>query len=527
MAFTGGQNRRVTGRRRAARASIFALFVGGAIASLSSSPVGPVAGPTRQPRWGETGRRDAERPSPTTRRCGTGSACRDGPVTAGGPRHLLHHLPQPETPHRRACARQSGPRQAWRRRRRLGARDREASGRLDAAARKAAARRRDLSTRSRAGWRQEIDRAWAANPNPGRISAVHRLNRAEYNNAIRDLFALDLDVKSLLPGDETADGSFDNFADVLTISTAHLERYLSVARQVTRLATGLPPASPGARDVRDSAARACRTIGRARTCRSDRAAASRSPQLSGRRRVPDQGPAAAAVSGLHHGHGLAAAARRPPRRQAAEAIHRRRRSARARPAAASYAGDGEPGFAGDPEWEKYMQTDRRRRARGPRAGRGGTARRRRLVRPGAVGAGRPSAAAAARPGPDERPGLHGLRERRRRSRSAGRIGIDGAGEGHAEPSRDLRLRAAARGRRARLRDEDPVEDRAAGLSPAGDERGCADAARVLRRRPARRRQLRRRHPVRARTDARRSGLPAARPAGSARQAGEPRQRRIV
>ncbi len=90
----------------------------------------------------------------------------------------------------------------------------------------------------------EIDRAWAASPNPGRSNAVHRLNRAEYNNAIRDLFALDLDVRPLLPGDETADGSFDNFADVLSISTAHLERYMSVARQVTRLATGLPPASP-------------------------------------------------------------------------------------------------------------------------------------------------------------------------------------------------------------------------------------------------------------------------------------------
>ena len=49
---------------------------------------------------------------------------------------------------------------------------------------------------------------------PARIGAVHRLNRAEYNNAIRDLFALDIDVKPLLPGDETADGSFDNFADV-------------------------------------------------------------------------------------------------------------------------------------------------------------------------------------------------------------------------------------------------------------------------------------------------------------------------
>src|SRR5204863_2739148 len=60
-----------------------------------------------------------------------------------------------------------------------------------------------------------------------------------------DLFALDINVTSLLPGDETADASFDNFANVLTISTAHLERYLSVARQVTRLATGLAPPSPG------------------------------------------------------------------------------------------------------------------------------------------------------------------------------------------------------------------------------------------------------------------------------------------
>ena len=45
-------------------------------------------------------------------------------------------------------------------------------------------------------------------------------------------------------GDDTADGSFDNFADSLSISTAHLERYMSVARQVTRLATGLPPVNP-------------------------------------------------------------------------------------------------------------------------------------------------------------------------------------------------------------------------------------------------------------------------------------------
>lgn len=90
----------------------------------------------------------------------------------------------------------------------------------------------------------EIDRAAAVRPNPGRSNTVHRLNRTEYNNAIRDLFELDLEVTSLLPGDETADGSFDNNADVLTITTSRLERFLSVARQITRLATGLPPTSP-------------------------------------------------------------------------------------------------------------------------------------------------------------------------------------------------------------------------------------------------------------------------------------------
>ena len=97
-----------------------------------------------------------------------------------------------------------------------------------------------------AAWLEtDIDRAWAVSPNPGRINAVHRLNSMEYGNAIRDLFALDINVRALLPGDETADGSFDNFADILSVSTSHLERYMTVARQVTRLAVGLPPAVPG------------------------------------------------------------------------------------------------------------------------------------------------------------------------------------------------------------------------------------------------------------------------------------------
>lgn len=90
----------------------------------------------------------------------------------------------------------------------------------------------------------ELDKAWEEDPNPGRINALHRLNRTEYSNAVRDLFDLDVDVHELLVGDETADGSFDNFASVLSFTATHLQRYASVARQVTRLATGLPPIAP-------------------------------------------------------------------------------------------------------------------------------------------------------------------------------------------------------------------------------------------------------------------------------------------
>ena len=89
----------------------------------------------------------------------------------------------------------------------------------------------------------ELDRVWADSPDPGRLTPVHRMNRLEYNNAINDLLGIDVDVMALLPGDPTADGSFDNMAAALPFSTAHMERYLSVARQVTRLAVGMPPAN--------------------------------------------------------------------------------------------------------------------------------------------------------------------------------------------------------------------------------------------------------------------------------------------
>ena len=87
-----------------------------------------------------------------------------------------------------------------------------------------------------------LDRAAAAHPNPGRPPA-HRLNRAEYSNAIRDLLALDIQAGSLLPVDDSGYG-FDNNADVLSISPALLERYLSVSRMVASLAVGDPAMKP-------------------------------------------------------------------------------------------------------------------------------------------------------------------------------------------------------------------------------------------------------------------------------------------
>ena len=83
-----------------------------------------------------------------------------------------------------------------------------------------------------------LDREAAAHPNPGR-SGPHRLNRAEYANAIRDLLALDVDPATLLPPDDSADG-FDNIADVLGASPALLERYLSAATKISALAVGSP-----------------------------------------------------------------------------------------------------------------------------------------------------------------------------------------------------------------------------------------------------------------------------------------------
>ncbi len=79
-----------------------------------------------------------------------------------------------------------------------------------------------------------LDRAGAAKPNPGR-PVLHRLNRAEYANAVRDLLALDVDPSTLLPPDDSAYG-FDNVGDVLGVSPVLLERFMEAANKVSALA---------------------------------------------------------------------------------------------------------------------------------------------------------------------------------------------------------------------------------------------------------------------------------------------------
>ena len=84
----------------------------------------------------------------------------------------------------------------------------------------------------------ELDRASLADPNPG-IETLHRLNRTEYTNAIRDVLALEIDGRELLPADDQSYG-FDNIADVLSLSTSLLERYMLAAGKIAQLAIGDP-----------------------------------------------------------------------------------------------------------------------------------------------------------------------------------------------------------------------------------------------------------------------------------------------
>ena len=92
-----------------------------------------------------------------------------------------------------------------------------------------------------------LDRAAAAAPNPGRAETFRRLNRTEYQNAVRDLLGIDVDVSSLLPKDDASYG-FDNVG-VGELSPTLLERYLAAAQKVSRLAVGSPLPAPATHTV--------------------------------------------------------------------------------------------------------------------------------------------------------------------------------------------------------------------------------------------------------------------------------------
>src|SRR5688500_18536473 len=85
---------------------------------------------------------------------------------------------------------------------------------------------------------RRLDEAAFATPEPGQAS-IHRLNRTEYGNAVRDLVALDVDAAEFLPADDEAYG-FDNIADVLRASPSLLEQYLSASAKIAALAAGDP-----------------------------------------------------------------------------------------------------------------------------------------------------------------------------------------------------------------------------------------------------------------------------------------------
>jgi hypothetical protein len=110
----------------------------------------------------------------------------------------------------------------------------------------AGVRHPDSATRSAfvATLSNALDQGALANPNPGR-PALHRLNRTEYANVIRDLLDLEVEANTLLPPDDSAYG-FDNVADVLGVSATLMEQYVSAAGKVSALAVGDPDVSPGA-----------------------------------------------------------------------------------------------------------------------------------------------------------------------------------------------------------------------------------------------------------------------------------------
>ena len=217
------------------------------------------------------------------------------------------------------------------------------------------------------GWLETaLDRAAAARPNPGRPS-LHRLNRAEYANAIRDLLALDVDVASLLPPDDSELRVRQHRRRARRVAVAAWSGTCRRRGTISALAVGDPTIAPGSDDVPRSA-RISRRTSTSRGCRSARVGGhARAPHVSARRRVH---PAGQAVS--HEPRTPCAASSIPHQLE----ITRGRRAGASRDA-----------WAATPtSTALFDNADRsgrchRRAAAGARAGESRSARRRRRLRP--------------------------------------------------------------------------------------------------------------------------------------------------
>ena len=387
----------------------------------------------------------------------------------GHRRHLLRHLPQPAPEDRRADPRRRERRRRRRARRRVGEGDPQGARRHDAAGRRAAPARRgphgarvaprDVARSRRARWRRI----------PGRPLA-HRLNRAEYANAIRDLLELRIDASTLLPSDDSS-GGFDNNADVLGVSPVLLESYLTAAERVSALALGDPKLAAGRRGLPGAAGRLAGPARRGHADRHGRRAGDRS-DAAARRRVPV--PGQAVPDQPRHD----ARARVP-----APARDRRGRRARA------------PGPVrrrqGDCGVERQPDDDRRRRGRPvhARACRSrpvrGTSRSRSSRRRTRSTRGGCRTTCAAPPTPSTSRAIPHIDQ----IIFTGPFNPTGPGR-YAEPPPHLRVPAQGRRRRGAVRDAHPEHARAARLSRRRHRRRSARAARLLPPRPRRRQDVR-------------------------------------
>ena len=169
------------------------------------------------------------------------------PAASRRARQVLHHLPQPASEDWRPRARRVGPGAGRANTPRSGKRSCARFGRGRCLRLDVRGRTKRSPRASRRGSRRSSTGLPLEHPNPGRPT-LHRLNRAEYRNAIRDLLALEIDPASLLPPDNAAYG-FDNNADALSLSPALTERYLGAAAKISQMALGQVRGSPSPETV--------------------------------------------------------------------------------------------------------------------------------------------------------------------------------------------------------------------------------------------------------------------------------------